>query len=184
MNLWVHAQQRNKCHNAATALTSVYCVHYMHNSAGARTQTVKLKSDISVWINNLIHPNPSEPKLASRVKTAIRLFIYIPLVYCNCVNCTNKQKQTPWSVSASELYRPSDRCLSAKWLQTFADRGCHVVSVTDTYGRILGFLDRIRYFFYQVAPQLYSRGWVDHVPDPLLFFCLVVPGIEPGPPDL
>jgi hypothetical protein len=24
-------------------------------------------------------------------------------------------------------------------------------------------------FFYQVAPQLYSRGWVDPVPDPLLF---------------
>jgi hypothetical protein len=37
--------------------------------------------------------------------------------------------------------------------------------------------------FYQVAPQLYSRGWVDPVPDPLIFF-LVVPGIEPGPPDL
>jgi hypothetical protein len=37
--------------------------------------------------------------------------------------------------------------------------------------------------FYQVAPQLYSRGWVDPVPDPLPFF-LVVPGIEPGPPDL
>jgi hypothetical protein len=37
--------------------------------------------------------------------------------------------------------------------------------------------------FYQVAPQLNSRGWVDPVPDPLLFF-LVVPGIEPGPPDL
>jgi hypothetical protein len=37
--------------------------------------------------------------------------------------------------------------------------------------------------FYQVAPQLYSRGWVDPVPDQLLFF-LVVPGIEPGPPDL
>jgi hypothetical protein len=25
--------------------------------------------------------------------------------------------------------------------------------------------------FYQVAPQLYSRGWVGPVPDPLLFFC-------------
>jgi hypothetical protein len=24
--------------------------------------------------------------------------------------------------------------------------------------------------FYQVAPQLYSRGWMDPVPDPLLFF--------------
>jgi hypothetical protein len=31
--------------------------------------------------------------------------------------------------------------------------------------------------FYQVAPQLYSRGWVDPFPDPLLFF-LVVPEIE------
>jgi hypothetical protein len=25
-------------------------------------------------------------------------------------------------------------------------RGCHVVSVTDPYGRILGFLDKSRYF--------------------------------------
>jgi hypothetical protein len=38
--------------------------------------------------------------------------------------------------------------------------------------------------FCQVAPQLYSRGWVDPVPDPLLFFFWLVPGIEPGPPDL
>jgi hypothetical protein len=60
-------------------------------------------------------------------------------------NTTNK-KQTPWFESASELCRPSDRLLSAKWLPTFADRGCHVVSVTDPYGRILGFLDRSSYF--------------------------------------
>jgi hypothetical protein len=33
---------------------------------------------------------------------------------------------------------------------------------------ILGFPDRSRYFFFQVAPQLYSRDWVDPVPDPLL----------------
>jgi hypothetical protein len=49
----------------------------------------------------------------------------------------------------------------------FEDRGCHVVSVTDLYGRIFGFLGRSRYYF-QVAPQLYSRGWVDPAPDPLL----------------
>jgi hypothetical protein len=30
--------------------------------------------------------------------------------------------------------------------QLFADRGCHVVSVKDPYGRILCFLDRSRYF--------------------------------------
>jgi hypothetical protein len=52
----------------------------------------------------------------------------------------NKQanKQTPWSETACELYRPSSRRFSAKWLPTFADKGCHVVSVTDPYGRILG----------------------------------------------
>jgi hypothetical protein len=42
-----------------------------------------------------------------------------------------------------------------------------VVSATDPYGRIHGFLDRSRYFFFQVVPQLYSRGWVDHVPGSL-----------------
>jgi hypothetical protein len=30
--------------------------------------------------------------------------------------------------------------------QLFADRECHVVSVTDPYNRILGFLNRSRYF--------------------------------------
>jgi CBS-domain-containing membrane protein len=44
--------------------------------------------------------------------------------------------------SASELYRPSDSRFSAKLLPTFADTRCHVVSVMDPYGRILGFLDR------------------------------------------
>jgi hypothetical protein len=77
---------------------------------------------------------------------------------------------SPWPVSASELYRLSDRRLSAKIVPAFADRGYRVVSATDPPppGRILGFLDRSRYYFFQVAPQLYSRGWVDPVPDPLL----------------
>jgi hypothetical protein len=55
-------------------------------------------------------------------------------------------KLTPWPQSASELYRPSNRRLLAKLLLTSADRGCHVVSVTDPYGRILGFLEWSRYF--------------------------------------
>jgi hypothetical protein len=38
----------------------------------------------------------------------------------------------------------------------------------DPYGHIIRFLDRSRYYFFQVATQLYSRGWVDPVPDPLL----------------
>jgi hypothetical protein len=43
----------------------------------------------------------------------------------------------------------------------------------------LGFLDRSRYFLFQVAPQLSSRGWVDPVPDPLLLRNVEAPGIEP-----
>jgi hypothetical protein len=50
----------------------------------------------------------------------------------------------------------------------FCGRECRVVSATDPHGHILGFLDQSRYYFFQVAPQLYSRGWVDPVPDPLL----------------
>jgi hypothetical protein len=88
---------------------------------------------------------------------------------CDHVFCdVTKLKKAPWPESASELYRPSVRRLSAKLVPTFADRGCRVVSVTDPYGRILAFLHRGRYFFFQVAPQVYSRGRVDPVPDPLL----------------
>jgi hypothetical protein len=31
-----------------------------------------------------------------------------------------------------------------------------MISVEDPYGHILGFLRRSRYFFFQIAPQLYS----------------------------
>jgi hypothetical protein len=61
-------------------------------------------------------------------------------------------KLAPWPESASELYRLSDRRLSAKLVPTFANLRCHLVSVKDPYGRILGFLDWSRYFF-QAAPQ-------------------------------
>jgi hypothetical protein len=58
--------------------------------------------------------------------------------------------------------------MSAKSVPTFADKGCRVVNATDPHGRILGFLDRSSYYFFQVAPHFYSRGWVAPVPDPLL----------------
>jgi hypothetical protein len=51
-------------------------------------------------------------------------------------------KQTPWPESVSKLYRPSDHRLLAKLVPAFADKGCHVVSMTDPHGRILDFLDR------------------------------------------
>jgi hypothetical protein len=79
-----------------------------------------------------------------------------------------KQKQTNSVTWFRERTIPTEQPpLVGEVGANFYDRGCHVVSVTDSCGRILGFLDRSHYFFFQVAPQLHSRGWVS-VPDPLL----------------
>jgi hypothetical protein len=59
------------------------------------------------------------------------------IVHVLTLLCTSHIKKTKVRglQSASELYRQSDRCLSAKLVQTFADRGCRVVSATDPPGR-------------------------------------------------
>jgi hypothetical protein len=54
--------------------------------------------------------------------------------------------------STSEPYRR----LLAKLVPNLVDRRRRVVSATDPHGRILGVLDRSRYFFFKVARQLYS----------------------------
>jgi hypothetical protein len=67
----------------------------------------------------------------------------------------NINKLRSFSPGASYTDRPQ---LVGKLVPTFVDRVCHVVSVTDPYGRIIGFLGRNRYFFFQAAPQLHSPG--------------------------
>jgi hypothetical protein len=62
---------------------------------------------------------------------------------------------------------------------TFADRGRHMVSTTDPYGRNLGFLECSRYFFFQLAPQFYSRGWWTLLQTHYFSENLVAPGTEP-----
>jgi hypothetical protein len=56
-----------------------------------------------------------------------------------------------------------------------------VVSVTDPYGRILGFLDRSRYFSIKRSSVVVTRLSGPRS-RPTTFF-LIAPGIEPGPPD-
>jgi hypothetical protein len=48
-------------------------------------------------------------------------------IRCNLNAIPKWKKKTPWSDSASELYRPSDRRLSAKLVLTFLDRGVELV---------------------------------------------------------
>jgi hypothetical protein len=83
------------------------------------------------------------------------------------MSISSKTKLNPVA-SVSELTTPTEPLVGEDSVNFCGYRGCHVVSVTDPYGRILDFLDRSRYFFFQVAPQLYSESWVDPVPDPLL----------------
>jgi hypothetical protein len=71
---------------------------------------------------------------------------------------TNKQNKLRTLSRRENYIDRATTALLAKLVSTFADRGCLAVSVTDSYGRILGFLDRNRHFFFQVAPHLYSRG--------------------------
>jgi hypothetical protein len=49
------------------------------------------------------------------------------------------------SPRANYTYRATAACRRSDY-QLLRIEGCHVVSVTDPYGRILGFLDKSRYF--------------------------------------
>jgi hypothetical protein len=62
----------------------------------------------------------------------------------------------------------TDRPTAACRRSDSADRGCHVVNVTDPTA-VFSVSRQEPLLFYQVAPQLYSRGWVDPVKDPLPF---------------
>jgi hypothetical protein len=59
------------------------------------------------------------------------------------------ETKTPKLHGLSPRANYTDRAITAcrrSDCQLFADGGCHVVRMTDPYGRILGFLDRNRYF--------------------------------------
>jgi hypothetical protein len=82
---------------------------------------------------------------------------YLPSIHCHILTSKNRRKNSV--VRVRERTIPTKRPpLVGQVSAKFADRGSHVVSVTDPYGSILGFLDRSRYFFFQVASQLYSQG--------------------------
>jgi hypothetical protein len=69
-----------------------------------------------------------------------------------------KLTYSPWSESASELFRQSR--LSTTLVPTFADGWCHVVSVTDPL--------RPYSLFSRPEPLLFLSSSLDPVPDTLL----------------
>jgi hypothetical protein len=69
-----------------------------------------------------------------------------------------KTKQTPWPESASDYTDRATAACRRNQCQLLWIEGCRVVSAVDPQGSHLDFLNRSRYIFFQVAPQLYSRG--------------------------
>jgi hypothetical protein len=83
-------------------------------------------------------------------------------------NKRTKAKLNSVALVCKQTTRPSNHHLSAKLVPTFADRSHRLVRAMVPHSHILSFLDRSCYYFFQVAPWLYSRSCMDPVPDPLL----------------
>jgi hypothetical protein len=63
---------------------------------------------------------------------------------CNLSDIFNVKKKlwAPRSMRDVNYWMGLRKLVSSKLVQTFADRGCHVVSVTNPYDHIVGFLDQ------------------------------------------
>jgi hypothetical protein len=73
------------------------------------------------------------------------LFIYFPYKDFKFVRDKTKLNSMVW---VRERTIPTERPpLVGEVIANFCGWGYHVVSVTDPYGRILGFIDRSRYFY-------------------------------------
>jgi hypothetical protein len=72
------------------------------------------------------------------------LFVLIAAYVLGGVQIAGKKNLHGLSPRANYTDRATVACRRSEC--QLADRGCHVVTVTDPYGRILGFLDRSRYF--------------------------------------
>jgi hypothetical protein len=150
--------------HASTSSNSTYCIVYRGDTT-FKHEGLRFSSIQHIHIHTYIASERERER--EREKASFKLIISAFSAYRECSHaCSNyvffhNLLDTPWPESTGELCRPSDRRLSATLVPTFANWGCHVVSVTDPYGCILRFLDQSHYFFFQIVPQLYSRGWAD-----------------------
>jgi hypothetical protein len=80
------------------------------------------------------------------------------------------QKQTPWLTVHKWTILTVWPLWPMKLVLTFARKECCMAWSMQwiTTAVNVGFLDWRCYYFFQVAPQLSSWGWVNPVPDPLL----------------
>jgi hypothetical protein len=92
-----------------------------------------------------------------------------------------KLNWTSWPYSSNELYRPSDRCLSAKLVPNFAGTACCMVSATNSHGHYSGFSRPEPLLFHSSSSSIVlTRLSGPCSRPPTSQKNLVEPGIEPG----
>jgi hypothetical protein len=118
--------------NTATGVYNICCIILrVHLSCGAAGLTLLSASSSPTyyWLNTLSHSECALLRMENKLEWS-------------CIENNNKTiKQTPWTLERERSIPTERPRLSAKLAPTSADRGCCVISTTDPYGRILGFLD-------------------------------------------
>jgi hypothetical protein len=142
----------------------------VHNEVYALDHFIQNIYLLAYWAWTMLHSNiiilwQSDPKLMF-TNRVWRFHLWRGHLAFSCNNIKNKTnsmalsqqaKYTDWSTA---IYQRD-------LVPTFADRR---VSRGQRGGSpaVVNLIDPSRYFSFQVAPHLSSRGWVDPVPDPLL----------------
>jgi hypothetical protein len=79
--------------------------------------------EVQKYFNKKLEPILGSSYVVTVGRRAICWSTYFAVIYSN-----NNKKRTPWPESASKVYGPSDRRLSAKLVPTFADFQTHYFS--------------------------------------------------------
>jgi hypothetical protein len=139
-----HKNSDKRCHHQSTTGTPSRRQNSPRRSPHANTSRTLTCTKATIpqerlYIPSCLSANSQNTAQLSK-KSTTKQFIHLSVpFFLRTANHKPYQKKTPRPESASELYRPSNRRLSANLVPAFAERRCHVVSVTDPFGRILGF---------------------------------------------
>jgi hypothetical protein len=124
----IHSKNISNC-NTTVSVTRILCLRKVRRPSAS--SWIELLTCSVIRINTV----PSVCMSSCRVYLVLRFTFRVKLWNSGFRHSIQNFKLTPWFQSASELYRPSDRRLSAKLVPTLVERWCRMVSATNPHGR-------------------------------------------------
>jgi hypothetical protein len=102
-------------------------------------------------------------------------FVRIYNILCDSVKCSTLYKAMITNKQTNSVAWVRERTIPTERPPLIGEVSADICGSSVSHGQrdgslgsIFNFLDRSHYYFFQAAPQLYSRGWVDSVPEQLL----------------